>query len=139
MIATFRDDVAGGIDIPIEDIDENSIVAKEPDLLALRAEVADREWNLGRTPEFSHHLETRIDGVAVFDVRMQVINGRIEEAVIFSDALYPDVIDKAMAALHGIEYGRHGVRAALGALASEVSEGGPQTCLQALSDWLVAN
>merc|ERR1712137_893225 len=128
MIATFRDDVAGGIDIPIEDIDENSIVAKEPDLLALRAEVADREWNLGRTPEFSHHLETRIDGVAVFDVRMQVVNGRIQEAVIFSDALYPDVIDKAMIALSGVEYGRHGIRKALEALRSEFPDSGPQSC-----------
>lgn len=139
MVATFREMVCGGADIPVEDITEESEVAQDPGFKTLRTEIMDRDWRFGRTPDFSHQLDTRIDGVGVFDVQMKVAAGRIEEAVIFSDALFPDVIDKAMTALTGIEYGRHSIQTALSSAGGEVEGEGPQQCFKALSDWLVAN
>lgn len=100
LVAEFRE-VEGAQGVPVEQVDEAAPLAVEPAFRAYRAELEDREWQLGRTPDFSHQLETRIDGVAVLDVQLQVVGGRVTEAVIFSDALYPDVIDKAMSALTG--------------------------------------
>merc|ERR1711862_104706 len=112
LAAEFRE-VEGAKDTPIEDLNSNSPLADEPAFHAFRKEIGDPEWRLGKTPEFSHQLDTRIDGVAVFDVFLQVEAAKITEAVIFSDALYPAVIDKAMLALRGIDYGRNSVHSAL--------------------------
>eukprot|EP00913_Durusdinium_trenchii_P025660 g24084.t1 len=71
----------------------------------LMAELGDKSWRFGKTPEFSHQFETRIDGVGVFDVHLKVVHGVIEDATIFSDALFPDVISAAMTSLCGVEYG----------------------------------
>ena len=30
-----------------------------------------QEWRLGKTPEFSHQFETRIDGIGIFDVNLK--------------------------------------------------------------------
>ncbi|CAE8603839.1 unnamed protein product [Polarella glacialis] len=115
LIAEFRHR-EGAQEATIEELTETSPMAQEPEFRAVRAEMRGKEWRLGRTPEFTHQLDTRIDGVAVFDVMMKVHGGKIEEATIFSDALFPDVIDEAMKALKGAEYGRSGIADALGRL-----------------------
>lgn len=138
MIATFRDTYAAA-DVPVEKITVDSPIAQEADFNTVLTGLSDHDWCFGRTPEFSHQLDTRVDGVGVFDVRMQVVDGRIKEAVIYSDALYPDVIDKAMAALTGSEYGRRRLQTALGKARAEIEGDGPLACHDALADWLVAN
>mmetsp|Transcript_108205 Transcript_108205/g.187298 ORF Transcript_108205/g.187298 Transcript_108205/m.187298 type:complete len:390 (+) Transcript_108205:58-1227(+) len=125
--------------VQVEDITADSEIAQEAAFREFHAEVNDKEWRFGRTPNFSHQLETRIEGVGIFDVRLQVVAGCITEATIFSDVLYPDVIDKAMQALTGVDYGRLGVRTALEGLRPHVDEGGPTACLDALLEWIVAN
>lgn len=137
LIAEFRERV--GTSEAVEEIDEASALAQAPEFRAFRAELEDKEWRLGHTPDFSHKLETRIDGLGIFDVQMEVVNGKVSEAAIFSDALYPDVIDEVKRALPGAAYGREGLRAALEPLKPRFAEEGPQRLLQALSDWLVAN
>jgi len=139
MVASFSDMVGAGTNIPIENVDENSAFIQDADFQARVAEIRDSEWRFGRTPAFSHQLDTRIDGVGVFDVQMQVVDGRIKEAVVFSDALYPDVIDKVMAALAGVQYGRQGLQTALAAVRNDVEGEGPQACLEAFTDWLLTN
>jgi len=131
--------VTGAQEVPIEEVTEASDFAQSEAFLAHRAEVQDKEWRLGRTPEFSHQLETRIDGVGVFDVRLQVVNGKVEECIIFSDALYPDVIDQVMKVLAGVDYGRHGIKAALESLQPSFPQEGPRVCLDSFKDWVVAN
>merc|ERR1712087_195783 len=138
LAAEFRD-VHVAHDVPIEELSLNSPLAQEPALLAFRQELGDPEWRLGRTPEFSHQLDTRIDGVAVFDVQFQVVAGKIEACKIFSDALYPAVIDKAMEALTDIDYGRKSVQTALEALLPAFADEGPRATLAALIEWLPAN
>jgi len=124
----------------IEELTETSPMAQEPEFRAVLEEMGGKAWNLGKTPEFTHQLDTRIDGVAVFDVMMKVTGGKIEEATIFSDALFPEVIDEAMTALKGAEYGRGGISEALGRLRPifEANEG-PSRTLQALTEWMVAS
>eukprot|EP00440_Ansanella_granifera_P045234 gb/GFBE01049017.1/.p1 GENE.gb/GFBE01049017.1/~~gb/GFBE01049017.1/.p1 ORF type:complete len:387 (+),score=85.73 gb/GFBE01049017.1/:1-1161(+) len=139
LVAEFRDKESAH-EAVLEMVTEDSAMAQEPEFRAVRAELQDKEWRLGKTPEFSHQLETRIDGIAIFDVQMKVIGGKIEEVTIFSDALFPDVISKAMEALTGAEYGREGIRHALAALHPhfEANEG-PLRTLEALQEWMVAS
>jgi len=138
FVSEFRE-VEGAQEVAVEALNEDSPIAATPEFRAVRAELQSSEWRLGRTPDFSHQLETRIDGVGVLDVRLEVVGGKIQEAVIFSDALFPDVIDEAMLALGNAEYGRHGIRAALEPLRARFTEDGPRLLLDALTDWMAAN
>lgn len=139
LIAEFCQSYKVDGPVPVEVMDKQSPMAHEPEFLAYREQLERKEWNLGRTPEFSHKLETRIDGVGIFDVHMQVTGGKITEAVIFSDGLFPNVIEDAMQALVGVAYGRQGVRTALDELKPRFTEPGPCQLLEALTDWLFNN
>eukprot|EP00971_Amphidinium_carterae_P181967 3611032-Amphidinium_carterae.1 len=122
--------------VEVEDV-EGSPLSKEPVLNSIFAELSSDDWRLGRTPEFSHQLETRIDGLGVLDVRMQVVGGRVEDVIIYSDALFPDVIDHAMLALKGQSYGRQGLRQALEGLRGNFEAEEPKLkLLLGLTDWL---
>eukprot|EP00435_Cladocopium_sp_Y103_P008110 s1272_g2.t1 len=143
LIEEFRE--RHGASEPLEEVTQTSELTqaqafKEPELVA---ELSDRSWRLGprqgKTPEFSHQFETRIDGVGVFDVHLKVVQGVIEDATIFSDALFPDVISQAMHALKGREYGRDSMRKALLELQPQFLEEGPRKSLDAMTEWMISN
>eukprot|EP00933_Yihiella_yeosuensis_P041053 TRINITY_DN35498_c0_g1_i2.p1 TRINITY_DN35498_c0_g1~~TRINITY_DN35498_c0_g1_i2.p1 ORF type:complete len:379 (-),score=77.34 TRINITY_DN35498_c0_g1_i2:100-1236(-) len=139
LIAEFRDQ-EGGHEVQVEELSESSEMAQAAEFKAVRAEMGDKEWRLGKTPEFSHQLETRIDGVAIFDVQMKVIAGKIDDVTIFSDALYPEVISEAMQALKNAEYGRSGIGNALSSIQPKfAAEEGPTRTLEALKEWMVSS
>lgn len=138
FISEFRD-VYDAHSVQVERMTQSSGMALEPDFHGFRSELEDDNFRFGRTPEFSHHLETRVDGVGIFDVRLQVVEGRVSEAVIFSDALFPDVIDRAMAVLTGVDYRRAGLKGALDSLQPEFTDAGPRLLLDTLAAWLVEN
>jgi len=138
LFAEFRQ-IYGVPDLEPEVITEESALAKEPGFVQIRAEFNDKKWRLGNTPEFSHQLDTRVDGVGVFDVHLQVVKGKVSEAKIFSDVLFPDVIDQAMIALTDAEYGRAGLKQALDSLQVKFPDGGANQVLSTLTEWLVAN
>ena len=71
------------------------------------------DWRYGTTPHFSHHMETRIEGVGMFECHYEVDQGRISGIQIFSDILFPDVVDQLEIALRGTEYSREAVNSAL--------------------------
>merc|ERR1719387_2607961 len=77
-----------------EMIDKNSEIAQSKPFHEAMERLQNWDWNFGKTPEFSHLMETRIDGVGIFEVHMQVNKGVIDECVVFSDSLLPDVVDK---------------------------------------------
>lgn len=138
FVAEFRE-VYGAQDVAVETLNRDSPIAAALEFKAVMTELQSSEWRLGRTPDFSHQLETRIDGVGVLDFRLEVVGGKIQEAVIFSDALFPDVIDQVMVALQGADYGRHGIRAALEPLRARFTEDGPRLLLDSLTEWMAAN
>ena len=84
-------------------------------------------------------METRIDGIGVLDVQMQVTGGIVDDVVIFSDALFPEVIDAAMLAMKGASYGRQGLRAALQGLSNQFEDEPRSKLLSALTNWLCEN
>jgi len=123
---------------PLEVIHADAPLTKEPGFQAVFDELNSDDWRLGRTPDFSHKMETRIDGIGVLDVQLNVVHGKIEDAVIFSDALFPEVISEATEVLKGVDYGGKTIRRALVSLQPHFTETGPRALLEALTNWLVA-
>lgn len=68
-------------------------------------EMADWDWRFGKTPEFSHHMETRFDW-GIIDLHLDIVKARIEQCRIFSDALDTGFVGMLEAALPGVKYQR---------------------------------
>ena len=87
----------------------------------------DWEWRFGRRISFTHHEETRIEGFGIFDVHLEVDEGRVTKCVVYSDALLTSVVDELPKRLEGLRYQGSEMAKALEALAAEYRDGG-QTC-----------
>ena len=103
-----------GQTVAVEELDENTL-AKEPSLNKYYQQMADWEWRFGKTPEFSHRLETRFDW-GMIDLHLDVKQAMIAEVVIFSDALNVELIDLLKNTLTGIKYDKHEIQAKLDTL-----------------------
>ena len=97
--------------VEIEELDEASL-AEQPSLNKYYQQMADWDWRFGKTPEFSHRIETRFDW-GLIDLHMDVKQAVIEEVVIFSDALNVELIDLLKQTLTGVKYNRYEVQAKL--------------------------
>ena len=118
---------------PVEQLDEASL-AKQPTLNAYYQQMADWDWRFGKTPEFSHHIETRFDW-GMIDVHMDVKQAVIAEVVIFSDALNVELIELLKETLTGVKYNKSEIKNAL----AELAKAQPELAAQ-VSDfegWLV--
>ena len=120
-------------DTPVEELDEATL-AQEPHLNKYYQQMADWEWRFGKTPQFSHHLETRFDW-GLIDLHLDVIQAEITEVVIFSDALNVELIEVLRKALTGVKYNKKAINAKLATL----SEAQPEMAEQItdFSAWLV--
>ena len=103
-----------GQTVAVEELDEASL-AEQPTLNKYYQQMADWDWRFGKTPEFSHHIETRFDW-GIIDLHMDVKQAVITDVVIFSDALNVELIDLLKETLTGIKYSKSDVQAQLEAL-----------------------
>ena len=117
----------------VEQLDEASL-AKQPTLNAYYQQMADWDWRFGKTPEFTHHVETRFDW-GMMDVHMDVKQAMIAEVVIFSDALNVELIDLLKETLTGIRYNKKEIQAKLDKLAKAQPELAAQ--VNDFEQWLV--
>ncbi len=74
-----------------------------PQLNDYYQQLKDWNWRFGRTLEFTHQFEERFNG-GIVDVRLNVKNGIIDQAEIYSDSLFPDFIDQITQSLNGCRY-----------------------------------
>ncbi|WP_394209967.1 lipoate--protein ligase [Psychrobacter piscatorii] len=118
---------------PVEQLDEASL-AKQPTLNTYYQQMADWDWRFGKTPEFSHHIETRFDW-GMIDVHMDVKQAVIAEVVIFSDALNIELIDLLKETLTGVKYNKYEIKNALAELANSQPELAAQ--VSDFEKWLV--
>ena len=88
--------------VEVEILDENQL-AKLPALNKFYEKMADWDWRFGKTPEFTHQLETRFDW-GIVDIRLKVEQAHIEEVTIFSDALDVSLIGQLKQSLQGQIY-----------------------------------
>jgi lipoate-protein ligase A len=74
-----------------------------PSLRAYYETMSDWDWRFGKTPEFSHHLDTRFTWGGI-DLHLDVHGGTIQSATVYSDALDPAMTDSLQSALPGCRY-----------------------------------
>ncbi len=119
--------------VPVEELDRDTL-AKEPSLNAYYEQMADWNWRFGKTPEFTHHIETRFDW-GMMDMHLDVTQAQISEVIIFSDALNVELIDALKAALTGAKYSQDGITARLDTLAKAHPEFAAQ--VSDVKEWMI--
>jgi lipoate-protein ligase A len=97
----------------------------------------DWNWRYGTTPEFSHYIETRIDGIGQFDIHLNIVNCKIHKIKIFSDCLLPELVDRISDGLIGCDYSKWGVSRKLKELRSNLTDEKSLEVLDAFEEWLV--
>lgn len=112
----------------------SSELATIPSLNSYYEQLKDWEWRFGKTPDFSHHLETRFDWGEI-DLHLDVRRGRIKEVRVFSDALNTDMIDYLNDTLQGVPYDRKNVAAVLRDGANNVPSA--EAGFSELADWVI--
>jgi lipoate-protein ligase A len=117
----------------VEQLDEASL-AKQPTLNTYYQQMADWDWRFGKTPEFTHHIETRFDW-GMMDVHMDVKQAMIAEVVIFSDALNVELIDLLKETLTGVKYNKKEIKNTL----DDLAKAQPELAMQVneFEKWLV--
>ena len=118
---------------PIEELDEASL-AKQPTLNKYYQQMADWDWRFGKTPEFTHHIETRFDW-GIIDLHLDVKQAVISEVVIFSDALHVELIDLLQESLTDVKYNKVDIKAKFDELSKVHTELAAQ--IDNVSKWLV--
>lgn len=104
---------------PIEDVNLEKLAAV-PSWKKYYDELSDWKWRFGETPHFSHNLETRFDW-GLFDVYMEAEKkGIISQVKIFSDTLFPVMVELFQQHLLGKPYSAHGVQQATEAVVQDV-------------------
>ncbi|ELR20191.1 lipoyltransferase and lipoateprotein ligase [Acanthamoeba castellanii str. Neff] len=116
---------------------KHEMLASIPSLANTYATLQDWKWRFGETPAFEHSLEKRFTWGNI-DLLINAKNGRITEVKIFSDSLYPQMIDDLTLALHGRTYDKQGVTEAIEATQSKMKEvDNVEANLEELKEWLV--
>jgi lipoate-protein ligase A len=119
---------------PVEELDEASL-AKQPTLNKYYEQMADWDWRFGKTPEFTHHIETRFD-LGIIDMHLDVKQAIITDVVIFSDALNVELIDLLQQTLAGVKYNKDDIKARFDELSQRHSELTAQ--IDDVSKWLIS-
>ncbi|SJM72699.1 lipoate--protein ligase [Psychrobacter piechaudii] len=122
-----------GQTVEVEELDEESLKS-EPHLNKYYEQMADWDWRFGKTPAFSHHIETRFDW-GIVDLHLDVQQAVITDVVIFSDALNVELIDELKRTLTDTKYTIAEVQAKLQALKRERTDLADQVA--DFEQWLV--
>ena len=85
---------------------------KIPTLDKAYQEMKDWTWRFGETPDFEHNLETRFDW-GIIDLYMQSEDGKITGVQLYSDTLYPQLVDEVKFCLTGVTYDKQGINQAV--------------------------
>jgi lipoate-protein ligase A len=123
-----------GDTVPIEELDEASLT-KQPTLNKYYQQMADWDWCFGKTPEFTHHIETRFDW-GIIDLHLDVKHAVIAEVVIFSDALNVELIELLKETLTDIKYNKVDIKTKLDELGKAHVELASQ--IDDVSEWLLS-
>jgi len=116
----------------IETLDHSKLTLM-PQLQERFAFYGDWNWRFGKTPEF-HQTMTEYLSWGLVEVHLDSEKGHITRAQVFSDSLFPDLIDAIQKALHAKPYTRAGVHEALQEVRSAHQE--HTAALNELEVWL---
>ena len=88
-----------------EDVLNLKSLENNPGLFEYYEQMKSLEWLYQKTPDFNHRIDKRFDWGGM-EINLNVKNAVIEEAVIFSDCLYPEMIKMLTEKLKGVSYSR---------------------------------
>lgn len=95
---------------PIE-LDENHLMHQEG-IVTIRRHLEDWDWRFGNTPDFDHRMETRFNW-GIMDVLVKSQRGLIQTVKIFSDTLFPQMIELLEESFRGVPYNKKGIEGAI--------------------------
>ena len=135
LIKEFRKKYGCESGDPAEIVDE--FIQSDPVFIRHHDQLRDRQWRFGSTPQFSHTVETRIDGIGMFTCHYEVEREIITCVKIFSDILNAQLIDRFESALKGCVYERSAV---LERLFDETAESDDQQSIRVIkkfTEWIL--
>jgi lipoate-protein ligase A len=91
------------------------------------------DWRFGSTPDFSHRMDEYF-GFGHLDIYLSVSGGSIKKVQIYSDSLFPELIEALMESLPGNRYEPEAVRRAVLSTGERIENG--KEHLQEISDWM---
>jgi len=94
----------------------------------------DWDWRFGKSPKFQHLLETRFTWGEV-QVHLDFLKGKIGNCQIFSDNLFPELIESVTKALVGADYRKEDIRQVGKKLSGELPRW--ESEITEFFDWLV--
>jgi lipoate-protein ligase A len=115
LIEAFAQQYKG--EILMEDLDEQTL-RKIPSLQSYFERLSDWNWRFGKAPQFHQELAEYLSWGFV-QIFVDADRGRVQRAQVFSDALYPDLIESLQKHLIGMPYTGEGVRAVVSAVGRE--------------------
>jgi len=117
---------------------KHEVLASIPSLAASYEKLKDWKWRFGETPAFNHSLEKRFTWGNI-DLQVNAKKGIITEVKIFSDSLYPQMIDELTLALEGSTYDHRGITEAVENTKIKLKHvDNIAENIQELKEWLIA-
>ena len=99
----------------------HATVGDIPGLRSYYDTLRDWDWRFGKTPDFSHTMSRRFSWGGI-EVHLDVHEGLIQETRIFSDCLYPEMIQSLEDTLPGCPYGASSIQVALDRLIASMPD-----------------
>ncbi|MBU8895210.1 lipoate--protein ligase [Corallococcus sp. H22C18031201] len=112
----------------------HDFLQQQPSLQGTFDQFSSWDWRFGNAPRFNHQMIEYLSW-GFFEVHVDSEQGHITRAQVFSDALFPDLVQDLQATLVGKPYRRSGVKAAV----DEVRERHPGQAreLEELAVWMM--
>ncbi len=104
-----------------------------PELKAQYESLSSFDWLYGRTLEFNQQMSEYIS-LGFFEIHFKVDEAKITDLQVFSDSLYPQLIEEMTLALRGRAYTSSAVREAMLAVQGKFPD--LQTGLQEVTNWI---
>lgn len=123
--------------VPIEELTELEMM-KNAEIQSTYSDLSSWSWRFGHTPEFQHNVETRFPW-GIVDVYMSAKDGKIKDAKIFSDTLYPAFVEVFTKHLHGVSYDSKGINEAIDKAKTELAGTPSEEHFEDVRKWLPAH
>jgi len=114
IVTAFCEHYSAGTVKP--DILDHEALSKIESLAKVFNEIKDDDWRYGQSPAFTHHLEGRFESPSpwgTIDVHLDCTRNLVTTSKVFSDSLYPALMDALQKGLEGVSYDEKGVDEAM--------------------------
>lgn len=133
IIAAFENFYGSKADVTFLTLESLKLI---PELKSQYDQLSSWEWLYGNTLEFSHNMDDYL-ALGFFDFKFKVEDGLIKDLQIFTDCLYPHIIEELTHGLRGKSYRSETVRPLMASLREKHPD--IEMGLAELENWLCRN